>query len=230
MAHAPQPDSGAARGPGRPRQDEAAAAEVRERLLDAATQLTIEQGFDGCGLREIAARAEVSPGMISYYFGDRQGLYEAMLARGLERMHGRVTELMERQDAEETDALEGLLRLQVESMAAEPWLLRLLLREVLVSTDSDTRDRVGKIIGAGPIHAVNDWLEAAKAKGLLREDLDTRLTALTLGSIAAFPMLIVPTLGEYIGFEIDDDFTSRLIEHNLELLRHGIRARPEDPT
>ena len=59
---------------------------MRERLLDAATELAIAQGFDACGLREIAARAEVSPAMVAYYFGDRQGLYEAMFQRIFDRI------------------------------------------------------------------------------------------------------------------------------------------------
>ena len=83
-------DTAPARRPGRPRQDDPRAAEVRERLLDAATELTLEHGFDNCGLREIAARAEVSSGMIAYYFGDRRGLYDAMFTRALERVGAQV--------------------------------------------------------------------------------------------------------------------------------------------
>ena len=50
----------------------------------AATELAVERGFEASGLREIAARAEVSPGMIAYYFGDRSGLHEAIFERAFD--------------------------------------------------------------------------------------------------------------------------------------------------
>lgn len=228
MPSNPLPQPPQSRRPGRPRQDEAAAAEVRERLLDAATQLTIEQGFDNCGLREIAARAEVSPGMIAYYFGDRRGLYDAMLTRAIDRVGERVRGFLEQEGSFEKDGIEGLVRMQIAGMASDPWLPRLLLREILTATDPTARARLVELIGDKPIGQMIEWLDASKARGSLRGDLDTKLTALTLGSLAAFPFLILPTLGERIGVSIDDAFPGRLIEHNLKLLTQGIRARPED--
>ena len=52
--------------------------EARNRLLDAALELFAEKGFSKTSTREIAHAAQVNIASISYYFGDKAGLYEAV--------------------------------------------------------------------------------------------------------------------------------------------------------
>ena len=53
-------------------------AEARARLLDAAMALFAEKGFAKTSTREIAQAAQVNVASISYYFGDKAGLYRAV--------------------------------------------------------------------------------------------------------------------------------------------------------
>lgn len=53
-------------------------AEARNRLLDAAMRLFAEQGFAKTSTRDIAEAAQVNISSISYYFGDKAGLYRAV--------------------------------------------------------------------------------------------------------------------------------------------------------
>jgi AcrR family transcriptional regulator len=53
-------------------------AEARARLLDAALTLFAEKGFSKTSTREIAQAAQVNVASISYYFGDKAGLYRAV--------------------------------------------------------------------------------------------------------------------------------------------------------
>jgi AcrR family transcriptional regulator len=53
-------------------------AEARSRLLDAALALFAEKGFAKTSTREIAQAAQVNIASISYYFGDKAGLYRAV--------------------------------------------------------------------------------------------------------------------------------------------------------
>lgn len=54
--------------------------EARTRLLDAALRLFAEQGFAKTSTREIALAAQVNISAISYYFGHKQGLYQALFS------------------------------------------------------------------------------------------------------------------------------------------------------
>ena len=53
--------------------------ESRARLLQAALRLFAEKGFAKTSTREIALAAQANIAAISYYFGDKAGLYRAVL-------------------------------------------------------------------------------------------------------------------------------------------------------
>ncbi len=53
-------------------------AEARSRLLESALALFAEKGFAKTSTREIALAAQVNIASISYYFGDKAGLYRAV--------------------------------------------------------------------------------------------------------------------------------------------------------
>jgi TetR/AcrR family transcriptional regulator, regulator of cefoperazone and chloramphenicol sensitivity len=52
--------------------------ESRERLLHTALRLFAEKGYEKTSTREIASAAGANIGAISYYFGDKAGLYRAV--------------------------------------------------------------------------------------------------------------------------------------------------------
>ncbi len=50
----------------------------RARLLQVAMRLFAEKGYDGVTVRDIAAAASVSVGLINHHFGSKEGLREAV--------------------------------------------------------------------------------------------------------------------------------------------------------
>ena len=67
-------------GGGRRRKAATEAHSVRERILHAAERLFAEHGMSGVGLRTITAAAKVNLASISYHFGSKDGLLEALFA------------------------------------------------------------------------------------------------------------------------------------------------------
>jgi len=200
---------------------------VRDRLLEAATALTIERGFDAAGIREIAERAGVSSAMIAYYFGSRRGLYEAMFERAIDSLSSNLEADLDGLPPG-ADPIETLIRTHTTAIAAEPWILQLIAREVL-ATDGSLREHFKTHAGPEPLGLVRRAITDAVDRGALRSDLDPVLTLFTLLSLTAFPYLIGPLLGDQLGIELDDAFRERLVDHNLALIARGLRA-PEEET
>jgi AcrR family transcriptional regulator len=68
----------------RPKQE---AVDARAALLSAATRLFAEQGVAQTTTREICAAAGLNAGAIHYHFGDKDGLYRAVLTHPLEMLN-----------------------------------------------------------------------------------------------------------------------------------------------
>jgi AcrR family transcriptional regulator len=67
-----------------------ASSETRERLLDAAMELFVFQGYGNTGLAQIARKAGVLPGSLYYFFPAKQDLLLATLERRKELLYPEV--------------------------------------------------------------------------------------------------------------------------------------------
>ncbi|MBZ0334348.1 transcriptional regulator BetI [Marinobacter sp. AL4B] len=66
----------------------------RQQLIDATLQVIEEHGFQGATVGKIAAIADLSVGIVSHYFGGKQGLLEATMRRLLSSLQKDVSKLM----------------------------------------------------------------------------------------------------------------------------------------
>lgn len=80
----------------------------RRQIVEAAIETISDVGLSRASIAAIASRASVSPALISYHFGSRQGLVDAVLAT----IQAGVDAAMEATEEDESypAALEGMLR------------------------------------------------------------------------------------------------------------------------
>lgn len=67
--------------------------DTRLRLLEAAVLAFAEHGFDGASIRDIARRANANSAMVQYYFGGKEGLYQAAMRYAFEQGPKRIHHL-----------------------------------------------------------------------------------------------------------------------------------------
>ena len=188
----------------------------RRAILDAAEELFGEHGLDGASLAAVGRRAGVSSGLPSYFFGDKEGVYRAVMARLLadrEALLGPVAEravgIFEGAD-DLRAALDVLIGAYVDFLRSRPALVRLMGREALDG---------GRRLGPEPRHsvAVEDGL--TRLLGRLRPGVDPQQLVITTVALCFFPLEHNATMLAAMGLDArSESFAAERKQHVVDVL------------
>ena len=195
---------------------------VRQQLLSAARSLFAKHGYDAVSTRALAEAALVNPAMISYYFDNKQGLYEAMLADTFQPLVARLSALL----ASTTDQprpIRSFLEAYMRTLGANPWMPPLILREVVAEGGRLRGWFIQQFASKGG-GLLTQLIKREQDAGRLRADLDPTLAALSLVSMAVFPFVAMPVASEVFGMRVREDYLERLIAHTERLYLQGVSA------
>jgi AcrR family transcriptional regulator len=104
------------------------ADQTRINILEVATREFADKGLAGARIDEIAEKTNSSKRMIYYYFGGKDGLYEAVLEKAYSHIRNRESERhYEAMPADE--ALRALIELTFDYHASRPDFVRLVMNE-----------------------------------------------------------------------------------------------------
>lgn len=154
----------------------------RTRILDAAIALFSQRGFAGASVRDIAARAGVTGGLVVHHFGTKAALREACDARVVESVVAGKRDL-------DTAAIAAMLTGDASASAPTAYLRRMLL-------DDDERadalfDRI--------LEATRREMRKDAASGRLAPGLDADELAAALAVYGLAPLLLPRQLARAFG-------------------------------
>jgi AcrR family transcriptional regulator len=72
--------------------------DTREKILDAARELFITEGYDGVSMRKVAQKIDYSPTAIYVHFPDKEALFLELCHADFQRLAGSFVKLAEIQD------------------------------------------------------------------------------------------------------------------------------------
>jgi AcrR family transcriptional regulator len=111
-----------------PRSRKPDAENTRRNIIEVATEEFAAKGFSGARIDEIAARTNTSKRMLYYYFGDKQGLFIAVLEEAYKRI--RIIEAGLKVDHLEPEAaMRALVALTFDNHIANEDFVRLVMVE-----------------------------------------------------------------------------------------------------
>jgi TetR/AcrR family transcriptional regulator len=215
-SHPPPASSG-------PRRERNSAA-TKLRLLDAAEHEFAARGFTGVRLRDIADAAGVQSALIHHYFGDKQGLYRAVLDRVLLPTSTESWTLLG--SGRDLDGLlDGFVEMLLRFHAAHHNLLAILRHEAVAGSDvlsEITCERTLPVISA--LRAV---IIDAQARGQIRADIAPEEIIVAGMSMVAYPFLESRMLEIAMPSVVvsDDDALARRKRAIITILLQGVRPR-----
>jgi len=194
---------------------------VRAALLQHARALFLKHGFAEVSTRRLAAAAGSTPAMIHYYFGDKLGLYRAMLEEAMTPL----LETLQRMEQSGTPPdLEALMMQYMRMLSQNRWLPAMIVKEVL-GEGGQLREQFIERWASRLAPAFVAVLQRERERGSLRADVDPKLAAVSALGLCIFPFVSLPITSRVLGLSVDGAGFERLARHTTQLFREGVAAR-----
>lgn len=134
--------------------------DARRAILDATEALLVESGGEAFGVRALAARCGYTAPTIYHYFGDKDGLIDALLEERFERLLAEVRRVEQGDDPVEN--LRGMVHAYLRFGERNPAFYR-----VILATRRDGVDRSPPAVEAAVEIMLSPWEELRAAGRLL---------------------------------------------------------------
>jgi TetR/AcrR family transcriptional regulator len=186
-------------------------------LLASAQALFARRGYDAVPIDEIAARAKANKAMIRYYFGGKEGLYQAILESLLAPAVDEIGKLRAA-GLSPPDRLRRFIGIFARMHVRHPTLSVLVLRQLLAGPNPLNRKIFPYIRAVFAV--VRETIEEGIGDGSFRQ-VDPRLTHLSLVMSLVTFFATAEARKEF--FPADPD---RYVDHVAELFLRGLQPSP----
>jgi len=149
----------------------------RVHILETAETLFAEHGYEGTSVRKLARKAHINVAMISYYFGSKEKLFQALMEYRAGASHEQLKEL----NQEASDPLikiEKLVDLYVDKIFDNHRFHKILQREIALQQRSKMHDVIVDIL-MGNMNEIRKIIEDGQRKKIFRK-VDIECTIATL--------------------------------------------------
>jgi AcrR family transcriptional regulator len=201
-----------------------------QELLDAALTLFVEKGFATTRAEEVAALAGVSKGTLYLYFPSKEELLKAVIRHTLSANIAQGRERLLAHQGSATEALLDLLPDWWETVYDSPssGVFKLVTTEVRNFPDI-AEFYVREVVQPGS-EVIAQLVQRGMAQGEFRSDLDVVSTVHSVVLPLIMLCLHKHSLASCACFEPMMPEPRQLIRQHLNLLLHGLQARPRPQT
>lgn len=185
-------------------------------LIDAATQVFAEKGYDAATTREVAVRAGCSEGLIHRYFGGKSGLLMAILERKADAVMDTSAAMMPEQ-TDLGDDIYQMLMSPVQSFWDEREFMRVCVARSVV--DPEVGRLIGDRLNGSRVRFNAARLRAHQRAGRIRDDVDVDAVALALSGLSFSAGFFAQVV-----FEMDRHDVRQMVRQAAEIITRGIES------
>ena len=196
--------------------DEKTVQDAKEKLLAAATRLFAEKGFAGVSIRQLAEAAGVNSAMISYYYGGKEGLYEAVLTTQYERLLAKFEAVADLEAPLNEKIRQYAEVIRLTHTADQPLMARLIQGEL--TSPTACMEKVVRNYASRIVRIVGGILQEGIDSGEMRTDIPLNYATMALAGMINFFFILrevtrtmVPDL--YLG---DEEFVEAALKIYLK--------------
>ncbi len=170
-------------------------------ILQVAEQLFAEEGFDGTSIRDIAKKANINIAMISYYFGSKEKLLEALVLYRISGMQLHLESLYQ-EDISPIEKIDKLIEFYIKRINTNRCMYQILHFELSnkkreINLESFTQVKNNNLI------LMRHIISEGQEQGLFQPNIDVNL----------IPPIII---GSFTHFHMNKPYYQKLLDLNTE--------------
>ncbi len=184
---------------------------TEEKILKAAEQVFLRDGYDGSRMQDIADVAGINKALLHYYFRSKDKLFERVFDSKIESFFPQVGLMFDR-DLPFIDKIHFFIEGYITLLRNNPYLPLFVLNTV----NSKGKSEFIKKLPINLLHKVTQSYFSDLQKGRVRQ-LNPLQFIMTLLGMCIFPFLAKPILSTM--FNADNDTFDKLMEQRVQELK-----------
>ncbi|WP_281310470.1 TetR/AcrR family transcriptional regulator [Flavobacterium flavigenum] len=172
-------------------------------ILKVAEKLFSEKGFEGTSIRDISKEAKINIAMVSYYFGSKEKLLEALIIHKTADLKLQI-ESLQHEKLEPLDKVNKLVEIYINRINCNRGIFRVLHFE-LTSKKRENSLAVFTELKKGNLKSLETIIHEGQSKGIFRKDI-------------IIPLITPTIMGTFFHFHMNKPFFVELLNLNTEEL------------
>lgn len=172
---------------GRPKNPELQ-EKTKSALLQAVKVKLAQKPIKAITIRELAESANTQSAMISYYFGGKFGLIEALIKQTAAERKLIVSGILSDAFSQPEQAIDIFIDGVLNMLSTEAWLFKLVQEDQLSSNEEVRKVVMNEFAGLGA-GAINQLLSELQRLGLVKQNINTQFFAASFVSLVGSPIM-----------------------------------------
>jgi AcrR family transcriptional regulator len=158
--------------------------EKQLRIMETAETLFAEKGFNGTSVRDIAERAGINLAMVSYYFGSKDKLLEALFESRGETTKLTLEEIEKKKGLSGMDKMNLLVDHYIHKIMSQQCFHRVLVREQVLN-NSEAITKMILAMKKRNLEIISRIIQEGQKKGEFKKNVDIPLMMATMVGTAS---------------------------------------------
>jgi len=195
--------------------------EKQEKILAAAEHLFAEHGYEGTAIRDIAEKAGVNIAMISYYFGSKEKMLEAIFSKGASHFKNLQEELRNNSSLTALQKLEWFIDNRIEKIFSRERFFRLMICEQMIDKNIEITKMMNSLRSKSA-DMIKQILKDGKKDGSIAVEVDPAFLLNTITGIIIQTILSKPFYTE--NYKLTGQDNAAVLQHMKKKLSGQIKA------
>jgi TetR/AcrR family transcriptional regulator len=166
---------------------------TEQKILDSATEVFHEKGYDGARMQEIADKASINKGLLHYYFKTKDSLFDAIFGMALNKMSAQIQSILSL-EVPLVEKIDLIIEGYMNMLAKNPFLPRFVLNELNKNPDKFLAKHVNssmKSTFSSFVKSVQKEVDAGHIRPIDARQLFINIISLTIFPFIGRPMIQV---------------------------------------